>query len=103
MLMVSVFYGANFLYGRGKAYLLVAKGAYREFFALLEDICAGWMGEATLQARGAGAVTMQVLPLSESANLYAWANPDEPVDRIRDADRAMLMLRQGLGPLPAQT
>jgi AcrR family transcriptional regulator len=100
MLMVSVFYGANFLYGRGKAYLLVAMGAYREFFALLEDICADWMGRTALNERGISAVTMQVLTLIESANLYAWANPDEPVDRIRDADLAMTMLKGGLGPLP---
>jgi hypothetical protein len=42
---------------------------------------------------------MRHLTLIESANLYAWANPDEPVDRINDADLAMTMLKGGLGPL----
>lgn len=99
MLMVAVFYGANFLYGQGTSYFSVAIGAYREFFAMLEDICADWMGRERLEKRGGQVVAFQVLALIESANLAAWASPGEPVDRKRDADRILTMLRRGLGPV----
>jgi len=98
MLMVAVFYGGNFLYGRGTPYLSIAMGAYREFFAMLESICAQWMGRERLEARGEQEVALQVLALIEAANLAAWANPGESVDRMRDADRIIAMLREGLGP-----
>jgi AcrR family transcriptional regulator len=99
MLMVAVFYGANFLYGRGTSYLSVAVGAYREFFAMLEDMLAGWMGREQLERRGGEAVAFQVLALIEAANLASWNRPGEPVDRKRDADRILSMLREGLGPV----
>lgn len=99
MLMVGVFYGANFLYGHGTSYFSVAIGAYREFFAMLEDILGKWMGPGQLEKRGGQVVAFQVLALIESANLAAWASPGEPVDRKRDADRIMAMLNGGLGPV----
>jgi len=99
MLMVAVFYGANFLYGRGTSYLSVAIGAYREFFAMLEDMLAGWMGREQLERRGGQVVAFQVLALIEAANLASWANPGEPVERKHDADRILTMLREGLGPV----
>ncbi len=99
MLMVAVFYGANFLYGRGTSYLSVAVGAYREFFAMLEDMLAGWMGREQLERRGGEAVAFQVLALIEAANLASWNRPGESVDRKRDADRILAMLREGLGPV----
>jgi AcrR family transcriptional regulator len=99
MLMVAVFYGANFLYGRGTSYLSVAVGAYREFFAMLEDMLAGWMGPKQLERRGGQVVAFQVLALIEAANLASWTNPGEPVDRKRDADRILAMLGEGLGPV----
>lgn len=97
MLMVSIFYGANFLYGKGSEYLLLALGAYREFFALMGDICRDWMGAEEFEARGAQRVAFQVLALIEAANLYAWVSP-ERVDRKADAERVMRMLTEGLGP-----
>jgi AcrR family transcriptional regulator len=98
MLMVAVFYGANFLYGKGgTSYLDVALRAYREFFAMAEDICRDWMGAEALEARGGSAVAFQVLGLIEAANLSAWANPEGDPDRPRDAERIMAMLRYGLG------
>jgi AcrR family transcriptional regulator len=100
MLMVSIFYGANFLYGKGSDYLLLAMGAYREFFALIGDICRDWMGVEQFQARGDQRVVFQVVGLIESANLYAWVSR-EPVDRERDAERIMTMLTEGLGPAAA--
>jgi AcrR family transcriptional regulator len=100
MLMVAVFYGANFLYGRGTGYLSLAMGAYREFFAMVEDICRDWMGSEPFDARGGRTVAFQVLALIEAANLFAWANPEADVDRARDAERIMAMLRRGLGSSP---
>ena len=96
MLMVSIFYGANFLYGKGSDYLLLAMGAYREFFALIGDICRGWMGTEAFEARGAQRVAFQVIALIEAANLYAWVS-QERVDREADAERIMRMLQEGLG------
>ena len=97
MLMVSIFYGANFLYGKGRDYLLLAMGAYREFFALIGDICRGWMGAEQFEARGGERVAFQVIALIEAANLYAWVSR-EGIDRETDADRIMRMLTEGLGP-----
>jgi AcrR family transcriptional regulator len=96
MLMESVFYGANFLYGEGSEYLLLAMGAYREFFALVADICRDWMGAEQFEARGGQRVAFQVIALIEAANLYAWVS-QEPVDREADAERVMTMLEEGLG------
>jgi AcrR family transcriptional regulator len=96
MLMVSIFYGANFLYGKGKDYLLLAMGAYREFFALIADICRDWMGAERFEERGGQRVAFQVLALIEAANLYAWVSR-EPIDREADARRVMKMLEEGLG------
>jgi AcrR family transcriptional regulator len=96
MLMESIFYGANFLYGKGSDYLVLAMGAYREFFALIADICRDWMGAEKFEARGGERVAFQVLALIEAANLYAWAGR-EPVDREADAERVMTMLTEGLG------
>jgi AcrR family transcriptional regulator len=96
MLMVSIFYGANFLYGKGSDYLLLAMGAYREFFALIADICREWMGAEAFEARGGQRVAFQVLALIEAANLYAWVSR-ERVDREADAARVMRMLNEGLG------
>jgi AcrR family transcriptional regulator len=98
MLMVAVFYGANFLYGQGATYLPVAMGAYREFFSMVDEICGQWMGHEQLEARGGQAVTFQVLALIEAANLTAWANPEQSLDRQRDADHIMTMLKSGLCP-----
>jgi len=101
MLMVAVFYGANFLYGKGTSYLELAMRAYREFFAMVDDICRDWMGAEALEARGGSAVAFQVLALIEAANLSAWANPGVAPDRPGDAERIMAMLRHGLGgPTP---
>jgi AcrR family transcriptional regulator len=101
MLMVAVFYGANFLYGKGADYLQLAMRAYREFFAMVDDICRDWMGVEALEARGGRAVAFQVLALIEAANLSAWANPGVDPDRPGDAERIMAMLRHGLGgPTP---
>lgn len=96
MLMVSIFYGANFLYGKGSAYLTLAMGAYREFFALIGDICRDWMGDEEFEARGRERVVFQVVGLIEAVNLYAWVSR-EPVDRGADAKRVMAMLNEGLG------
>ncbi len=96
MLMVSIFYGANFLYGKGSGYLTLAMGAYREFFALIGDICRGWMGDERFEARGEQRVVFQVVALIEALNLYAWVST-EPVDREGDAERVMAMLTEGLG------
>jgi AcrR family transcriptional regulator len=101
MLMVAVFYGANFMYGKGTSYLDLALRAYREFFAMAEDICRDWMGAEALEARGGSAVVFQVLALIEAANLSSWANPGVELDRPGDAERIMAMLRHGLGgPAP---
>jgi hypothetical protein len=97
MLMVAVFYGANFLYGKGTGHLALALRAYREFFAMVEDICRDWMGAEALETRGGSAVAFQVLALIEAANLSAWADPGLDLDRPRDAERIMAMLRHGLG------
>jgi AcrR family transcriptional regulator len=97
MLMVAVFYGANFLYGREANTLELAMRAYREFFAMVEDICRDWMGAEELEARGGRAVAFQVLALIEAANLFAWADPEGGLDRSKDAERIMAMLRHGLG------
>jgi AcrR family transcriptional regulator len=97
MLMESIFYGANFLYGKGSEYLLLAMGAYREFFALIADICRDWMGTEQFEARGGQRVAFQVIALIEAANLYAWVSEGR-VDREADADRVMTMLKEGLGP-----
>jgi AcrR family transcriptional regulator len=96
MLMVSIFYGANFLYGKSQSYLQLAMGAYREFFALIGDICRDWMGAERFEARGGLRVAFQVISLIEAANLYAWVSP-EPVDRQADAERVLTMLDEGLG------
>lgn len=96
MLMVSIFYGANFLYGKGSEYLLLAMGAYRELFALIGDICRDWIGAEQFEARGGQRVAFQVIALIEAANLYAWVSR-ERVDREADAERVMRMLTEGLG------
>jgi hypothetical protein len=103
MLMVAVFYGANFLYGKGASYLSLAMGAYRQFFAMVEDICRDWMGAEALEERGVQTVAFQVLALIEAANLFAWSAPGSETDRGRDAERIMAMLRHGLGPAPGQS
>jgi hypothetical protein len=100
MLMVSIFYGANFLYGKGSGYLTLAMGAYREFFALIGDICRDWMGAERFEARGEQRVVFQVIGLIEAMNLYAWVS-SEPVDREADAERVMSMLTEGLGLVSA--
>jgi AcrR family transcriptional regulator len=96
MLMVSIFYGANFLYGRGSEYLQLAMGAYREFFSLIGEICRDWMGAEEYQARGGERVAFQVIALIEAANLFAWVSR-EGVDREADAKGVMRMLTEGLG------
>ena len=75
--------------------------AYRELFAMVEDICRDWMGAEALEARGGRAVAFQILALIEAANLSTWANPGADLDRPRDAERIMAMLSHGLGgPTP---
>jgi len=97
MLMAAMFYGANFLYGTDGTYTRVAMAAYREFFAMIEDICRAWIGEEAVTARGGQVLAFQVLALIEAANLYAEADEGAAIDRRRDVDRIMEMLTRGLG------
>jgi AcrR family transcriptional regulator len=97
MLMAAMFYGANFLYGTDGTYTQVAMAAYREFFAMIEDICGAWMGEQAVSARGGRVLAFQVLALIEAANLYTEAADPASLDRRRDVERIMEMLTRGLG------
>jgi AcrR family transcriptional regulator len=97
MLMAAMFYGANFLYGTDGTYTKVAIAAYREFFAMIEEICEEWIGGKALAARGGRALAFQVLALIEAAKLFAEAPPEATTDRGRDVNRIMEMLSHGLG------